>query len=221
MNERSRVLVLQELLHAVPAAAMLVDPRYYGAGYTLLRQGAPARHVFNLASGWVQTSHVSSRGKVAVDLAGPGALLGLAEALMGVPLTISAVTVQECELECVETAQFLALLESFPALSAELLKRLSGQLLKSSRRFYDLAGKTPAEERLLSILQEMAEACGSPTGAGVRIELPLTQQVLGDQIGCSRQWVSKLLGSLEARGLIKRLRSEVTLVSPSAAPPGR
>jgi CRP-like cAMP-binding protein len=80
------------------------------------------------------------------------------------------------------------------ALSAEL-RRLTGHV--EELHFLDLAGRLAL--RLVRLAEETKPAGGSP----ITLDWPYTQSDLAGMIGGTRQSVNKLLGALEADGLVR------------------
>jgi len=66
-------------------------------------------------------------------------------------------------------------------------------------------------DRLLCLLQWLAEQFGKPAISGMLIELRLTHQVLADTIGSSRVTVTRLLSQMEEAGKIKRSQRQLFL----------
>lgn len=56
------------------------------------------------------------------------------------------------------------------------------------------------EQRILGILELLAEQFGRPHAQGVRLEVRLTHQQLASAVGATRQTVTRLLGQLRALG---------------------
>jgi CRP/FNR family transcriptional regulator, cyclic AMP receptor protein len=58
--------------------------------------------------------------------------------------------------------------------------------------------------RLEAVLAELAEEHGRGTRDGIRVALPLTQDMLASLVGASRETVTRALADLERRGRISR-----------------
>lgn len=191
----------------------IVEPRVYGRNATIIRQGEPANHVFLIRSGLIQLIHTAPNGKSVIDLIRPGWALGAPWAITRKNYAYTALTLEETETERVEVAKFLAYLHSHPQAAVLLLKDVSGQLMRVLDNLYGIAGKVPSERRLKQALLEIAEMAGLTGNGSGSIRIPISIQMLADRIGCSRQWVSKILKELEARGEIQRRGSWITLKS--------
>lgn len=179
----------------------------YGSGFPLYRQGDEANGIYIVHAGWVKLAYSSEQGNGAsVGLVGPGSVLGLPQVLSGTRHPAAAQVVQPSEFAFVERDHFLDFIDHHPRLTQRLLSLLSRELARVLSELCETAGKLPAQDRLLHVLEELARDCGQPSDDGVRIGIPLTVQDLADRIGCSRQWTSRLLGELEEAGKLGRRR---------------
>lgn len=194
-----------------PELQSISERRFYGRHFTVTRQGDPAGRIFIVCSGWLQMTHMTPAGRAVSQLAGPDTILGLTGVMTGTEYIYSARTLEECELQQIEREAFLTFIQDNPKISVQLLKTISRQWQRLLHHFYDLSSKVPAEARLLRTLREISETCGNPMNGGVRIRVPLSVQALADTVGCSRQWVSKLLGELEEKGLIRHKSGWITV----------
>jgi CRP-like cAMP-binding protein len=185
--------------------------RFYSRHVSVVRQGDPCKQIHILKHGWMQVTHIMPNGKSIVDLWPPGSIIGVAPAMVGEPYPYSAMALEDCEIEQADAVEVLKHLKKDPHVAFDILRYISRQATKLLGSFYVAVAKIPMEDRLLKVLVEISSACGAPADGGVRINLPLPVQVLADWIGCSRQWTSKLLSDLEARGAIKRHNGWITL----------
>jgi len=67
-------------------------------------------------------------------------------------------------------------------------------------------------ERLLLLFEQYGERWGKVTPEGVRVELPLTHQLLGKLCGARRSTVTLAINSLEEDGFITRASRDVWLL---------
>jgi CRP/FNR family transcriptional regulator, anaerobic regulatory protein len=74
-----------------------------------------------------------------------------------------------------------------------------------SRALLDLIGRRRAEARVAGLLLALADAAGSePCAPAASFDLPLTRTDMAALLGTTIETVSRQLGALEDRGLIKR-----------------
>ncbi len=187
-----------------PEFPAIAEERYYSSGYTVYKQRQKADYVYLVREGWLELSHHASTARSMTELAGPGTILGLVEVMTGTSFSVTARTMGNSVLEVVGAPQFQALLQENPSIALKMSISLSRRLQKTMHSFYDMAGRVSARRRLMRVFHEIAESCGIPDRTGIRIELPITVQILADRLGCSRQYTSKLIGNLKQKGFIDR-----------------
>lgn len=188
-----------------PGFELIAEERYYSPGCTVFNQRQKAEYVYILREGWIELTHHAATARSMTDLAGPNTILGLVEAMTGTAFSVTAKTIGNSVLEAVEVPRFLDFLKQNPSTLFKLSTHLSMRFQRTMHSFYDMAGRISAQRRLMRVFHELAESCGTRGPKGVRIDLPLTIQTLADKLGCSRQYTSKLLGTLQKRGLIERI----------------
>ena len=131
-------------------------------------------------------------------------IFGLTEIMSGAPHGLTVETLAPTELEYIPREAFAALLLEHTQLAANLLKYVSKEFKQMQSELCAAADGVPLSERLLSRFRELAALHGEPVAGGKLLRLSLTVQDIADNLGCSRQWASKLLVDIENKGLIAR-----------------
>jgi CRP-like cAMP-binding protein len=72
------------------------------------------------------------------------------------------------------------------------------------------------ESRLAKMLLQLAGAYGQDTDGGTRIELKLSQRVLGEMLGASRESVNKQLQAWSGQGILRLERGHLVLLRADA-----
>lgn len=121
--------------------------------------------------------------------------------------------------------RFLLASTKWPALAAELMRRLADQER-------DLAVQAAicqlprVDERLLALMWHLGQKWGRVGGGGLRLPMRLTHATLGRFVGARRPTVSLALAQLKDRGLIDRddeglwtLLGEAPSLAPDQEPP--
>lgn len=176
-----------------------------GRQATIFRQGERADKVYALRRGWLQATHIMPNGKAITDLFGPGSILGVDCAAAQCEFPYTVVTIEDCELEEADSDEFLRRLGEDPLLAMDVVRQVSRNMQRLLSRFYASSSKVSSTQLLLETLKEISCNCStSVDNSAVRINVPLSVQVLADHIGCSRQWVSKILANLEKEGVVRR-----------------
>jgi CRP/FNR family cyclic AMP-dependent transcriptional regulator len=108
----------------------------------------------------------------------------------------------ECELLVLERRDFIPFLRSHPDAALRLLEVLC-QKLRQTSQLLEEALFLEGPSRLAKRLVHLAEAFGRPVPEGVRIELQLSQQQLGNMVGMSRESMNKHLRQWREADLIR------------------
>jgi CRP/FNR family cyclic AMP-dependent transcriptional regulator len=111
--------------------------------------------------------------------------------------------------------EFRAFLASSPHAALLLLVSICARLRVTDRRNVEFVA-LDSVGRVAARLVELAEQFGVPSGGGVRIDVPITQDVLAGWTGSSREAVSKALRLLRSRGWITTARRSVTVIDVAA-----
>lgn len=120
-----------------------------------------------------------------------------------------------------EPVTFAALDDAFMRSLAEWPQVMRGLFERAVRRSLRvsvhaaLLQLSPAETRLLVLFWFLAERWGRVTPAGVRVQLRLSHQMLGQLVGCQRASVTTALHHVEASGLLERRADRTWLLTGS------
>jgi CRP/FNR family transcriptional regulator, cyclic AMP receptor protein len=176
--------------------------RRFPANSALMHEGDPTDHVLVLLSGWVRAFTNTRDGQVVLlGLRGPGDVIGDIAALQRVPRTVTVETLQEAEFVQFTHDGFLACLEERPGLAVALARQLAARLRDAEEARISYATMDVAQ-RVAAFLVRLADLHGSPSGDGMVVEMPLTQQDIADSIGASRRAVARALQTFRDRGFV-------------------
>jgi CRP-like cAMP-binding protein len=187
--------------------------RRFRAGASLIVQGDDSQTVFVLLEGHVKVVQSTPEGReIVLAVRVPGDLLGEFEAIdpEGGPRVAANVALEAVEALAVTGAEFRAYADGHPRATAALLRWAIRRLRAADRRRSD-AGTLDVAHRLVRLLDELADQHGLAGEAGVRLDLPLTQDELASLIAASRDSVVRALGSLRRRGLVSTSRRAITI----------
>jgi CRP/FNR family transcriptional regulator, cyclic AMP receptor protein len=188
--------------------------RSFRRGAALFSEGDVADRVFLIERGWVTLGTATpAGGEVILGLRGPGDVVGELSALDGEPRTATALAVGEVEAVVTPARLMIAMLGRDPELAGELLRLLAGRLRESDRQRREFA-MLDSLGRVARRLLELAERFGEPSGDGVRVELPLSQEQLASWCGCSREATVKALRTLRQVADVTTGRRTITLRDP-------
>jgi CRP-like cAMP-binding protein len=109
-----------------------------------------------------------------------------------------------CRLTIVSADSLLALLRLPPV--AETIVIALAEALRESQATIRNCSHVHHSERVLEKLLQLARSYGRAVPGGVRIDFPLTHQLVADMVGSARETVSLALSDLARQGLVHRQR---------------
>jgi CRP/FNR family cyclic AMP-dependent transcriptional regulator len=172
----------------------------YPARAVLFVEGQVPRGVYMLCQGQVKLTTASSEGKTILRLAEAGELLGLHSAISGDAHELTAETLQPCQVDFVRRDDFLNLLREQRDMVVNVMQQFSEYYRRASQQIRYL-NLTTSATKLASFLLESA-AQGHETPQGVRFNLNLTHEQIGQVIGVRRETITRGLAEFRCRSLI-------------------
>jgi len=174
--------------------------RIYPRGTVLFAEGEPADGVYILRSGRIKISISSAIGKkVVLQVPQVGALLGVSSALHDVPHGVTAETIERCQIDFVSRSDFLKLLNKSSTAQMGVAYALSDELNGFVEHMRSLLLPQSASEKLARLLLKWSDAQG---GSGVRLNLRLTHEEIGQIICVSRETVTRLFAELRKQQIV-------------------
>jgi CRP-like cAMP-binding protein len=167
--------------------------------------------VLIVRSGQAKVTVLDREGReVILGFRGPGELLGELSAVDGAPRSATVTALEPMTALGIPGDAFRGLLDRRPAVARTLLHVLAVRLREADRlrlefTAYDVPG------RLARRLAELAERFGEPSDEGLEIGLALSQGELASWTSCSREGVSKALGTLRGLGWIETRRRRIVV----------
>ena len=190
----------------------------FRSGQLVLTSNLPATQLGQVISGQLEVSLVTDGGRtVQFDVLGPADLLGVS-GLVGMPsLGVRAVALGDGSLRVIDAARFLAEISDHPDRLRALAIRLAARLDRLERRLERRCGTL--DERLLMLIQSLVGQRGAQSVQDGSDPVPgrWSHARLGQQIGVSRETVTRTLAQLEARGAIHREGRRIMLHAPEAS----
>jgi CRP/FNR family cyclic AMP-dependent transcriptional regulator len=166
------------------------------------RKDQPAEGWFGILSGAIRICSTAPDGKEAVlAYLEPGNWFGEISLFDGVPRTHDGIAHGATELLLVAPADFRALLVRFPELPIHFLRLQSARLRLLYGAMADV-NTLPLEARLARQLLNLARSYGVTEQDGIRINLHLPQEDLGQLLGASRQRINAQLSDWTKLGWI-------------------
>jgi CRP-like cAMP-binding protein len=192
LSDEALVQIIQQSLRRVAAAETL-----------LFSEGEPCQEILLILRGKVRLWRQSKPGQLMIlHRCSEGDILGQMSVLTNAPHSVNATTDEECELWRVQASVFRELLIKSP----EALLRLAIIL---SERVRDLSSELE-ELKFLSVQERVGRKLKA-LGKGRR-ELKLTHESLAQEIGASRENVSRALATFTEQGAIALRRGTIVLL---------
>lgn len=181
----------------------------YRKGALLFEQGRTPEGVYVILDGRVKLSVNSRNGKeMIVGFFGPGTVLELAAVVLGRAHISTAETVQPTRAVFVSRKQLIAEIQAQPLAAWHVTQLVC-------EHCYFLLTKMAAVELSESAQQKMARCLlgliNNHWDEGARVEMNLTQEVIAQMVGLSRETVSRLLSRLRRMGVVDWKRADFVI----------
>ena len=165
-------------------------------------QGMPARAVYAVKSGVIETSGLNPSGReVTLSIRGPGEPFGYSEAVLGEPRTRQASILQDAEIWELGTEAFLDMLAVRPDIMLAMLGSVMYRVTRTSEMRADLRGTT-AFSRVGYVLLQLAGSTAE-LAAAAQPQLRITHEEISRVCDLSRQTVTTILGAMRDAGIVE------------------
>ncbi|AWT47728.1 Crp/Fnr family transcriptional regulator [Streptomyces actuosus] len=171
------------------------------SGSTLMRQGEPGTHVVALSSGATTVILTGAEGEsTLLAVRGAGELFGELSVLDGQPRSASVIAVRPCRVHVIAGPAFKAFVTEHQLLDV-MLRHAIARVRTAETVRLELA-TAPVSRRLASALCRLVETAW-PDAGSVPVEIPLTQEQLGQLIGASRKAVGTVISAWRSEGWVQ------------------
>jgi CRP/FNR family cyclic AMP-dependent transcriptional regulator len=165
----------------------------YSKSSIIITEGDTSSSLYIILSGEAKVFVSDEDGRTnVINRLGPGDYFGELSLIDGEPRSASIETLTKCQLSIFSRQYFVSFLEANPRVAIRLLEGMVQRLRCTTRHAKDLA--------LMDVFGRIANVLlKSATEEGGRLMTPpLTQQDIADQVGSSREMVSRILKDLRA-----------------------
>ncbi len=181
-------------------------------GRAIYLQGDPADYCYYLVSGRVSPiRYRADDSRLALEEAGPGSILALAECYLGLSYQSDALALERCQILRLGRGGLERLLETTSS-AAFLLRSLA----RSQVSLHSRLDSASVLERLCAYL--LAQGQGSDSGSSDSLgsgrgtkRLTITQEALARAVGATRETVNRHLQGLERAGVLETGRGEILI----------
>jgi len=189
-------------LDALETLVQRAHVRNFAKGDTIYRRGESGGSLMIVMSGRIKIANRTLDGReVVLNFLGPGDLNGEIAVLDGKERTADAIALEETKVLLLYARDVLPVLTASPQAMLEIAQMLCEKLRAVSAIVEDstLEMRSRAARGLLRLAQQH----GRVTKEGIRIDLALSQQDLGNYLNVSRANVSRQLGRLKDTSVIR------------------
>ncbi|HWG58460.1 MAG TPA: Crp/Fnr family transcriptional regulator [Candidatus Acidoferrales bacterium] len=180
-----------------------VSKRHFDGGEVLFSEGDQCHGLFVVATGRIRIFKLSPSGREQVlAIEGPGGSFAELPVFDGGVYPASASALEDAEVLFVSRKDFQNYCREHPEVALKVLAVVGSRLRRLVGIIEDLSFTT-VRQRLISLLLRLAQASGTVTKEGLRLELTMTHQDLAAELGTVRELVSRNLSRLQAEGLLE------------------
>lgn len=192
------------------------------AGRLLVHEGEAVSRLHLVETGAVSLTSISRSGRRAViAILGAGDVLGLEgmvpdPAGQGVRLQLEARVLLSSVVLSVPIPGLLRAMGSSPDLGRWVAASTARRLDPVQRRLARTLTRS-VKERVIGVLGDLASTHGRRASDWIRIDLPVTQELLASMVGATRESVNRALRDLEAEGRVRRRGRSYQLGGPGSS----
>jgi CRP/FNR family transcriptional regulator len=174
----------------------------YPGNATLLSEGQIPRGIFIVCSGRAKLSIQTRDGKtIILKIAGDRDVLGLSAIVSSRPSPMTVTTIGFCQIKFVEQESFLHLLASDNQSAMACATMLAREVTNTFGDVHDLLLARSSTEKLARLL--LSWVAREPHNRDLRVESEFTHEEIAQMIGSSRETVTRLLGDMKRKELIR------------------
>jgi CRP/FNR family transcriptional regulator, cyclic AMP receptor protein len=175
----------------------------YPPGTSLFMEGQTGRGAFILCSGRVKLSTTSREGKIFIlRIATPGEVLGMSAAVSQVPYEATAITASPCRVSFVHRDALLQFLSKHGKAGLQAARTISKEYQDACEEIQEILMAPSSTGKIAKLLLSWTTAQGS-TDREFRVRSILTHEEMAQMIGSSRETVTRVLGDLKKKELIR------------------
>jgi 5-methyltetrahydrofolate--homocysteine methyltransferase len=199
-----------KLAQDVPSAQFV----RYGKGDVLHWQGDPVEAILVVQNGAIKVSSVSADGRTSTySVLGSGSLIGAEPYLLGQSHETLAEAIEDTQVIALQTGEFQRVLATDPGFSLLVMKKLAQDAHSLSCKVRDWA-LLDVQQRIKSSLVELANDHGIVSGKGIRIDLDLTHEEIGEMVAANRTTITACLSELRRQGYLWKEGRHLYIIPP-------
>lgn len=186
----------------ITALASRVTKRHFQRRELLFGEGEPCTGLFLVTSGKIRVFKLSSAGREQVlAVEGPGSSFAEVPVFDGGNYPATASALEDTEVLFISRKDLQNFCREHPDVALKVIAVVGSRLRRLVGIIEELSFTT-VRQRLIALLLRLADAGGTPSKEGVRLELAVSHQDLAGELGTVRELVSRNLSRLQAEGFL-------------------
>lgn len=203
-----RALLAQNILfckltdHELNKLLKLSTESSYTKGQLIFQKGDAGDSLLAVLEGEVSISANSEDGKeIILNTIPQGEMFGEIACIDSIERSATATALSQCTLLAINRNDFIPFLKTNPDIAIEMLKALCLKLRDTSNRV-ETVGLLPVHIKLARFLLNASEKSGQETAEGLLLNWKKSQQMIGNEIGTSRESVNRLLNQWKKQKIL-------------------
>lgn len=174
----------------------------YANNQVIFQKGDSGDSLLAVLKGKVNISANSEDGReIILNTIHAGEMFGEIACIDSIERSATATAIGQCTLLAIRQSDFIDFLKQNPDVAIQLLKVLCHKLRDTSDRV-ETVGLFPVTMSLSRLLLKAAKQSGRQIQDGVFIDWKKSQQVMGNEIGVTRESVNKQLNQWKKQGIL-------------------
>lgn len=205
--------VLGRLPHTLVSGLHLARQRRIkiARGDTIVDAGRPHNAIYLISEGWaVSRLSIKTGDTQILDILGPGSMAEMTSLGHQGADGYSTIALQDMSAYRIEIDTLLRLCANDEALTIWLFETLSRHTRRAYRHLTTL-GQLSARQRLAFAMLKIIDVAqqSDPSAVGKTVQLPMTQEEIGNMLGLTNVSISKLMSAFRKEGLIDYARNRI------------
>jgi CRP-like cAMP-binding protein len=187
----------------IQALASRVSKKRLQRGELLFAEGDSCKGLYFVASGKIRIFKLSSAGREQVlAIEGPGSSFAELPVFDGGNYPAAASASEDSELVFISRRDFQNFCREHPDVALKVIAVVGSRLRRLVGIIEELSFTT-VRQRLIALILQLAEADGTPSKEGIRLELTKSHQDFAAELGTVRELISRNLSRLQAEGFLE------------------
>ncbi len=185
------------------ALAGRTSKQRFREGEQLFAEGDPCAGLFLVAAGKVRIFKLSVSGREQIlAVEGPGSSFAELPVFDGGNYPAVASVLEDTEVLFISRKDFQNFCREHPDVALKVIAVVGARLRRLVGIIEELSFTT-VRQRLIALVLRLAQADGTPSNEGIRVELTKSHQDLAVELGTVRELVSRNLSRLQAEGFLE------------------